>query len=99
MPPSRNPNFRAKDRQKSRRPPGCQEGHKGGTLQPVDKHDQVIPIEMKPEDVPPGYRKVGYEARQVFDIILKRHIIRTGKPPAFARVSSILCKFCLEIGG
>ena len=30
---------------------------------------------MKPEDVPPGYRNVGHEARQVFDIILKRHVI------------------------
>ena len=75
MPPSRDPNFRAKERQKSRRPPGGQEGHKGVTLQPVEKPDQVIPIEMKPEDVPPGYRNVGYEARQVFDIILKRHVI------------------------
>lgn len=75
MPPSRDPNFRAEGRSKSTRSPGGQSGHKGVTLQPVDEPDQVIPIEMKPEDVPPGYRKVGYEARQVFDIILKRHVI------------------------
>lgn len=75
MPPSRDPNFRAKGRSKSTRSPGGQSGHKGVTLQPVDEPDKVIPIEMKPEDVPPGYRKVGYEARQVFDIILKRHVI------------------------
>ena len=74
MPPSRDPNFRAEGRSKSRRPPGGQEGHQGVTLQPVNDPDQVIPIEMKPEDVPSGYRKVGYEARQVFDIILKRHV-------------------------
>ena len=75
MPPSRDPNFRAEGRSKSTRSPGGQSGHKGVTLQPVDEPDQVIPIEMKPEDVPPGYRKVGYETRQVFDIILKRHVI------------------------
>ena len=74
MPPSRDPNFRAEGRSKSRRRPGGQEGHQGVTLQPVEKPDQIISIQMKPEDVPPGYRNVGYEARQVFDIILKRHV-------------------------
>ena len=74
MPPSRDPNFRAEGRSKSMRRPGGQEGHQGVTLQPVEKPDQIISIQMKPEDVPPGYRNVGYEARQVFDMILKRHV-------------------------
>ena len=63
MPPSRDPNFRAEGRSKSRRPPDGQEGYQGGTLQPVGEPDQIIPIQMKPEDVPLGYRNIGYEAR------------------------------------
>ena len=75
MPPYWEPNFRAKERQKSRHLLGGQVGHKGVTLQPVGKLDQVNPTAMKPKDVPPDYRNVGYGARQVFDIILKRHVI------------------------
>ena len=37
MPPSRDPNFRVGGRSKLRRPPGGQEGHQGGILQPVEK--------------------------------------------------------------
>ena len=42
MPPSRDPNFRAEGRSKSRRRPGSQEGHQGVTLQPVEKPDQIM---------------------------------------------------------
>ena len=74
MPPSRDPGFRAEGKPKSQRPSGGQAGHRGTTLEPVDEPDQIIPIEMKPEDVPFGYRKVGYEARQVFEIIIQRNV-------------------------
>lgn len=74
MPPSRDPGFRAKARAKSDRPSGGQPGHRGITLQPVSDPDEIVPIEMKTEDIPSGYRKVGYEAHQVFDIILRRYV-------------------------
>ena len=71
MPPSRDPNFRAEGRSKSTRPPGGQSGHKEVTLQLVDEPDQVIPIEIKPEDVPPFW---GASLRPLFPKELPCHV-------------------------
>jgi len=75
-PPSSDPNREKKKKCKGKRNPGGQKGHKGKTLCCVDDPDKVEDIKIDRRTLPKGkYKDVGYEARQVFDVIVSRHII------------------------
>lgn len=72
-PPSSDPNRKKKPKPKTGRKKGGQKGHIGSTLQKVDDPDIVDPIRIDRRTLPPGnFHDVGYEARQVFDIDIKR---------------------------
>lgn len=68
-PPSADPNRKKPDREKSKRKPGGQNGHKGNTLQPVATPDIIQNIAIDRSTLPEGnYTGCDYERRQVFDI-------------------------------
>jgi len=74
-PPSSDPNRKKKKKANSKRKPGGQKGHTGKTLCQVDDPDEVEEIKIDRRTLPKGqYKDVGYEARQVFDVIVSRHI-------------------------
>ncbi len=76
IPPSRDPHRPKKRTPAGDKKPGGQNGHIGKTLCQVDDPDEVeeIPIDMR--TLPKGqYSEAGYEARQVFDVIVSRHVI------------------------
>ena len=56
--------------EKSPRKPGGQPGHAGSTLKPFANPDKIVDLE--PENIPAGFRKVGYEIRQTVDIAIHR---------------------------
>ena len=78
-PPSSDP-FRARVRRKKagavKRRPGGQPGHKGSQIEQVAKPDVVETIEIDRTTLPKGhrYQHVGYDKRQVIDIIVKREV-------------------------
>jgi transposase len=75
-PPSRDPNREKKKKAPGIRKPGGQIGHPGKTLRPVNDPDEVEDIEIDRRTLPKGkYIEAGYEARQVFDVIVSRHVI------------------------
>ena len=74
-PPSSDPNRKKKKNANSKRKPGGQKGHTGKTLCQVDDPDEVEEIKIDRRTLPKGqYKDVGYEARQVFDVIVSRNI-------------------------
>ena len=56
--------------EKSPRKPGGQPGHAGSTLKPFANPDKIVDLES--ENIPAGFRKVGYEIRQTVDIAIHR---------------------------
>lgn len=75
-PPSSDVNRKKKKKANSNRKPGGQKGHAGKTLCQVDDPDEVEEIKIDRRSLPKGqYKDVGYEARQVFDVIVSRHVI------------------------
>ena len=59
-----------------KRKPGGQKGHPGTTLQPVDNPDHIENIAIDRRTIPPGrYTSTDFEARQVIDIKITRHVI------------------------
>ncbi len=55
--------------------PGGQKGHTGKTLCRIDDPDEVEDIEINRRTLPKGqYKDMGYEARQVFDVIVSRNV-------------------------
>ncbi len=76
MPPSSDPNRKKTKKAPGKRKPGGQKGHIGTTLTPVDDPDEVEDIAIDRRTLPKGqYTEVGYEKRQVFDVIVSRHVI------------------------
>ncbi len=68
-PPSSDPN-----REKKKKP-GGQKGHTGKTLFRIDDPDEVEEIKIDRRTLPKGqYKDMGYEARQVFDVIVSRNV-------------------------
>ncbi len=77
IPPSRDPNRPRKQRTVlgKKRKQGGQEGHVGSTLQKVETPDIIEDLFIDKTTLPKGhYKKVGYEARQVFDIKITTHV-------------------------
>lgn len=75
-PPSHDPNREKKKKAPGERKPGGQPGHLGKTLSPVDDPDETQDIAIDRRTLPKGqYTEAGYEARQVFDVIVSRHVI------------------------
>lgn len=76
-PPSADPN-RAKSRRRGTSPrrPGGQPGHAGTTLTPVDAPDVIVDLSLDRRRLPAGrqWRWAGFEARQVFDVVLRREV-------------------------
>jgi transposase len=77
IPPSSDPNRKKKDKRKKKgKKPGGQNGHKGTTLEPVDKPDKVLSLPLDRSELPPGnYRFIGVEKRQVIDLEISQKII------------------------
>src|SRR5207253_9011111 len=79
IPPSQDPQRQRGAKSKAKRhqrKPGGQKGHPGATLEPVDHPDQIENIAVDRRTIPPGqYKSVGYEARQVIDIIITKFVI------------------------
>jgi len=78
QPPSQDPNRPRGRRRKAsgkKRKPGGQPGHKGAYLKPVKSPDIVETIDLDRKKLPPGrYSHVGYEKRQVIDVIVSRKV-------------------------
>ena len=78
VPPAMDPNRPRKRRSQSKgqkRKPGGQKGHKGSTLKRVEHPDTVEDIQIDRRTVPHGfYKTVGWEERQVFDILVSMHV-------------------------
>lgn len=77
-PPSRDPYRQRGSKRKpngKRRKPGGQKGHNGSTLTKVENPDDIIPLKIDRRTIPPGrYTVEGYDARQVIDIEITRHV-------------------------
>jgi len=73
-PPSRDPNRKKEHKPKGDRKAGGQKGHEGVTLQKIDDPDNIEEIKIDRQTLPRGekYKGAGYEARQVFDIVISR---------------------------
>lgn len=75
-PPSRDPNREKKKKAAGEKKPGGQQGHAGKTLCRVDDPDEIEEITIDRRTLPKGqYKEAGYEVRQVFDVIVSRHVI------------------------
>ena len=75
IPPSHDPNRKKTKKAPGVKKPGGQYGHPGKTLSPVDDPDEVEDIHIDRRTLPKGhYSEAGYEARQVFDVIVSRHV-------------------------
>lgn len=78
-PPSQDRNrkrnvSKASGRKRKRRP-GGQDGHKGNRLKPVAEPTEIEEIKIDRKSLPPGkYTHIGYEARQVFDVVVSLHV-------------------------
>lgn len=76
-PPASDPNReKSSKRGRSSNKPGGQNGHPGTTLEPVPDPDEVTELPIDRRTLPKGhhYRVVGYEARQVIDIDIRRFV-------------------------
>jgi transposase len=66
---------RGSGKPKGNRKPGGQKGHPGKTLEPVKDPDKIEPIAIDRRTLPRGnYKNAGFEARQVIDIVISRHV-------------------------
>lgn len=77
-PPSTDPNRPRSSRTKAdgeKRKPGGQSGHNGSNLAPIKDPDLVETIEIDRSSLPASrYQHVGYESRQVIDIVVNRQV-------------------------
>lgn len=72
-PPSKDPNREKPKKDKSTKKSGGQEGHEGTTLTKVANPDVIEELPVDLSKLPPGkYRVVGFEARQVVDIVISK---------------------------
>ena len=72
-PPSSDPNRKKAEKKKGERKAGGQKGRVGVTLRKVDDPDEIEIIKLDRSKLPRGgYKEVGYESRQVFDIDISR---------------------------
>lgn len=73
-PPSQDPNREKKERTKSDRKPGGQQGRIGTTLAPTDDPDEIKVVTVDRRSLPRGhtFKSAGFEKRQVFDIDISR---------------------------
>ena len=72
-PPSKDPNRGKVKKSKSTKKSGGQEGHEGTTLTKVANPDVIKDLPVDQSKLPPGkYRVVGFEARQVIDIVISK---------------------------
>jgi hypothetical protein len=75
--PSQDP-YRSRGRKTKakgeKRKPGGQPGHQGNYLKPVEKPDVVQEISIDRKSLPKGhhYEHVGYDKRQVIDIVVSK---------------------------
>ena len=78
IPPSKDPKRPRGSKSKSKgikRKPGGQIGHEGCTLEKMENPDEVKTIEVDRRSIPKGdYKEIGYEARQVIDIKITKHV-------------------------
>lgn len=78
LPPSQDPHRQRGSKGKGaarQRRPGGQPGHEGATLQPDPHPDRIEPIAIDCRTLPAGrYKPAGYEARQVIDIEIHKHV-------------------------
>lgn len=78
QPPSTDPNRKRGSKKKGKgkkRNPGGQPGHNGNNLERVEDPDWVETIEVDRSTIPEGsYKHVGYEARQVIDVVVSREV-------------------------
>jgi transposase len=75
LPPAMDPNREKTSGAKNKRKPGGQPGHEGNTLQPVDNPDEIKELKIDRKALPPGkWKDAGYERRQVFNLVIKRHV-------------------------
>ena len=71
--PSSDPNRVRKNKTKSNKKTGGQNGHKGSRLEKIKNPDKIEYIEIDKSTLPPGdYKDLGYESRQVVDINISR---------------------------
>ena len=74
-PPSSDPNREKKKKSNGKKKPGGQKGHTGKTLCRIDDPDETLEIKIDRRTLPKGqYKDAGYEARQVFDVIVSRNV-------------------------
>jgi len=77
-PPSSDPNRDRKNntnKDPNKKYTGGQPNHPGKTLNQVDNPDEVVDLKLDEQTLPPGqYVNVGYEKRQVFDIVIRKWI-------------------------
>lgn len=74
-PPSSDPNRLKQSRKKSEKSSGAQKGHVGSTLEKIADPDEIEVIKIDKRTLPKGdYTDVGYESRQVFDIVFSRQV-------------------------
>jgi transposase len=75
LPPAMDPNREKTSKAKNKRKPGGQLGHEGNTLQLVDNPDEIKELKIDRKTLPPGkWKSAGYEKRQVFNLVIKRHV-------------------------
>jgi transposase len=76
-PPSNDPNREKKSRKNlSGRTKGGQKGHAGQNLKPIKNPDEIQFIPLDKKSLPKGkYHDAGYDARQVINIRISRHVI------------------------
>jgi len=76
-PPSSDPNRDKKNKNNDAgKKPGGQKGHLGKNLRPVENPDEITLISIDKRSLPKGnYHDAGYDARQVIDIRISRHVI------------------------
>lgn len=74
-PPSTDPNRKKKKAKGTDKKPGGQKGRKGSNLKPVKDPDVIEPLKIDKRTLPAGdYKDVGFERRQVFDIVVSSQV-------------------------
>jgi len=76
-PPSTDPNRKKESKNNLLgKKPGGQKGHVGNNLRPIENPDEIKVIPVDKEILPKGkYYDAGYNARQVIDLLISRHVI------------------------